>query len=107
MRDDFYLEHGLRALPFRFISCPDCGTPVALLSFVDGEDLDSEQQIDVVRDIASIGEILPAYVTIRLPATDEGARVRKVWPEVAEYTLTREQWEHVAAGLLERHTCSP
>jgi hypothetical protein len=103
--DDFSQEHGLWAVPLKFVPCPNCGSPVAMLSFVDSADLDSPQQIEAVRDMAMVAEILPAYVAVRLPGTDDVARVREVWPEVGEYTLTRDQWAHVVAGLQEQHTC--
>jgi len=91
----FFDRFGLRA-----VVCRSCERPYVMLAMgVDERDL----SIQSLRKLAPTLR-LPSYALI-LRDTGATALVRKLWPDIGEYTLTARQWQIVLDQLVERHRC--
>ena len=93
--NSFFDRFGLRA-----VVCRSCERPYAMLAMgVDERDL----SIQSLRRLAPQLR-LPSYALI-LRESGATALVRKLWPDIGEYTLTARQWQIVLDHLVERHRC--
>ena len=93
--NSFFDRFGLRA-----VVCRSCERPYVMLAMgVDERDL----SIQSLRKLAPTLR-LPSYALI-LHDAGATALVRKLWPDIGEYTLTARQWQLVLDRLVERHRC--